>query len=141
MKKIINLVKKNIAITLSFAIILCTILPVITGLVGSADSAYDSAKIAELKTAWEELEITETLVPDTVWKTFDTATDLPFNISDSSAYTGTDIDKSLLGAKYLTYTTSGTGNASDNNDYIVFKLLNSSNTYKVSDIKSYSVRS
>lgn len=55
MKNIKKLLNKNLSVILSFAIILCTILPVVSGFIGKADSAYDPALVAELKNTWKAL--------------------------------------------------------------------------------------
>ena len=61
MKNIKKLLNKNLSVILSFAIVLCTILPVVGSFIGKADSAYDSALVANLKTAWKALTPSETI--------------------------------------------------------------------------------
>ncbi len=132
MKKFIN---KNLAVILSFAIVLCTLLPVMSGVVGAV--SYDDAAVAELKEAWNALSVKKTAHPDTLWNGNNVVVPNGLTLIDGASYTGTDLtDKSVLGDKYVSYDSTGTS-AGDQKDYIVFSFDN--NTYTIGDLKNFSV--
>ncbi len=139
MKKFIS---KNLAVILSFAIVLCTLLPVMSGVVGAAE--YDAAAIAELKAAWADLTVTYEFVPTEVWDGSLNQGVAPLgsglNVYDASAYTDEDLaDKSVLGSKYATYNVA-LASASDWKDYVVYKLANGSVTdFDVTQFKNFSL--
>ena len=142
MKNIKKFINKNLAVFLSLAIIVTTLLPVLSGVVGAA--SYDAAAIAELKAAWADLTVTYELVPTEVWDGSLSGGVAPLgtglNVYDSSLYTDADLtDKSVLGSKYATYNVALTG-ASDWKDYVVYKLADGSVTdFDVTQFKDFSV--
>ena len=52
MKNIKKFISKNLAVFLSLAIMVTTLLPVLGGVVGA--TSYDAAAVAELKAAWAD---------------------------------------------------------------------------------------
>ncbi|MBQ6714749.1 MAG: hypothetical protein IJN15_04275, partial [Clostridia bacterium] len=130
MKNIKKFINKNLAVFLSLAIIVTTLLPVMSGVVGA--EGFDPAAIAELKAAWADLTVTYELVPTEVWDGSLSGGVAPLgsglNVYDSSVYTDSDLtDTSVLGSKYATYTAT-LASASDWKDYIVYKLADGSVT-------------
>lgn len=133
MKKFIN---KNLAVILSFAIVLCTLLPVMSGIVGAA--GYDAAAIAELKDAWSALTVKETANPSVLWDGLNNPVANGLTLMDSMSYSGTDLsDKTVLGDKYVSYDSKGSS-AGDQKDYIIFDF-SSNETYTIGDLKDFSV--
>ncbi len=132
-----NFIKKNLAVLLSFAIIITTILPVLSVFV-SADS-YTAQQITELKNAWAALDVELKLTPHNVYQSDDVVkTNLTLN--DSSSYEGTDLaDTSVLGDKYATYTLANSSSAGDGNDRIEFAIKDKDKIFNVSQLKDFSV--
>lgn len=142
MKNIKKFISKNLAVFLSLAIVVTTLLPVMSGVVGAAE--YDAAAIAELKAAWADLTVTYELVPTEVWDGNLSGGVAPLGtglkVYDSSAYTGTDLtDTSVLGSKYATYNAT-LASASDWKDYVVYKLADGGVTdFDVTQFKDFSL--
>lgn len=128
MKKFIY---KNLAVVLSAAIVLCTILPVFSGFV-KADT-YSPEIITELKESWQALSIKKTLLPSGL---FDGT---PLTLNDASSYSGNDLaDKSVLGEKYISYALTG-GDAADTKDRITFKFDEENTVLTIGGIKDFTV--
>ncbi|MBQ8203346.1 MAG: hypothetical protein IJZ75_03605, partial [Clostridia bacterium] len=119
MKNIKKFISKNLAVFLSLAIILTTLLPVISGVVNivSAETAEQTQAITALKEAWGKMYKKDTIMYPTIQKVSGTNTvaDAIYateNGLDSSLPTG--IDAEDLGDYYAyhsqIYSTTGTGN-------------------------------
>ena len=136
MKNIKKFISKNLAVFLSLAIIVTTLLPVMSGVVGAA--SYDPAAIAELKDAWSALTVKETANPSVLWDGEDNPVVNGLTLMDSVSYSGTDLsDKTVLGDKYVSYDSKGSS-AGDQKDYIIFDF-SSNETYTIGDLKDFSV--
>ena len=134
MRKFIN---RNLSVLLSFAIILCTIIPAISSVVKAVN--YTEEDIAALKTAWENLTIETYFIPDKVWSSFEVET-TGLNLADTSTYTGSDLtDLSVLGPKYATYTSVSDGGASTYDNYILFSAQENSPFFALEKLKGFSV--
>lgn len=142
MKNIKKFISKNLAVFLSLAIVVSTLLPIMSGVVGA--TSYDPAAIAELKVAWSELDVNYEFIPTEVWDGSLSGGVAPLgtglNVYDSSVYTEADLtDTSVLGSKYATYNVALT-DASNWKDYVVYKLADGSVTdFDVTQFKSFSL--
>ncbi|MBQ8203345.1 MAG: hypothetical protein IJZ75_03600, partial [Clostridia bacterium] len=95
-----NFINKNLAVILSFAIVLCTVLPIFSGFVKAETPTYTSDDIAALKAAWQSLSDITVAVSS---KEISGAANV--NIHNSADYQGGDLtDTSVLGEKYVTHT-------------------------------------
>ena len=102
MKKFI---KNHLAVILSFAIVLTTILPVLGGLFVSANEAEIAAAVETLKTEWGKLDVYHndgTLLPNR-WFGAAGTHDTSVTAKASSNYTGALPEGGYIGNRYMEF--------------------------------------
>ncbi|MBQ6714491.1 MAG: hypothetical protein IJN15_02960 [Clostridia bacterium] len=123
MKKFI---KKHLSVILSLAIILGTVLPVISGFTGvSALSPEEQTMVDNIKTAWSNLSLTETdynILPNRWWNVSGSVASA--NMADSSTYAETLPEGVDLGSKYATFTSLGDVAATESKQCILYEFKN-----------------
>ena len=116
MKKFI---KNHLAVILSFAIILTTILPVIGGVFVSANEAEIAAAVETLKTEWGKLEVYNGAT-QAFSKYYDAAGQTSTSLGKPvSGYTGTIPEGVRLGNTYCQFTLSGAVTPPDTKQVVV----------------------
>ena len=129
-----NFINKNLAVILSFAIVLCTVLPIFSGFVKAETPTYTSDDIAALKAAWQSLSDITVAVSS---KEISGAANV--NIHNSADYQGGDLtDTSVLGEKYVTHTVT-TASASDWIDRVIFNFEDAGYSFKMGQLKDFNV--
>ena len=120
MKKFI---KNNLAVILSFAIVLTTILPVLGGLFVSANEAEIAAAVETLKTEWGKLQVYKnegTLLPNR-WFGSAGKQDTSVAAKLATSYSETLPENVIMGNKYMDITLAGAGDMSANKQIILFE--------------------
>ncbi len=136
MKNIKKFISKNLAVFLSLAIIVTTLLPVMSGVVGAAE--YDAAAISELKNAWAALsDVNVEFVPESLNDSY-SIIGTGLTVYNSSSYTGGDIDVANLGSKYGVFNANDSS-ASNWDDYLVFKNVNENSSFNIKNFKDYTL--
>lgn len=132
MKKFI---KNHLAVILSFAIVLTTILPVLGGLFVSANEAEIAAAVETLKTEWGKLDVYHndgTLLPN---KWFPAGSqDTSVTAKASSNYTGALPEGGYIGNRYMEFTLAGAGDMSASKQIVLYESgITSTNANTIKD--------
>ena len=120
MKKFI---KNHLAVILSFAIVLTTILPVLSGVFTRAESAEILAAVETLKQEWVKLEVYHndgTLLPNR-WFGAAGSHDSSVTAKASSGYTGALPEGGYIGNRYMEFTLAGEGTFDSNKQVALYE--------------------
>ena len=131
-----NFIKKHLAVILSFAIVLTTIMPVLGGIFTKAESAEILAAVETLKQEWVKLDVYHndgTLLPNR-WFGAAGSHDASVTSKASTAYTGALPEGGYIGNRYMEFTLAGAGTFDSNKQVALYESgITSTNADTIKD--------